>query len=62
MEFNRRDAFGVALAGGAATMLGPVVAEAAPVRATLPEDWRRGFDNQRIADLGDGRFLNPLIS
>lgn len=23
--------------------------------------WRRGFDDQRIPDLGDGRFLNPLI-
>jgi len=63
MDFSRRDAFGVALAGGAATMLGPVAAEAATAPHTpFPEDWRRGFDNQRIADLGDGRFLNPLIS
>ena len=29
---------------------------------TPAPDWRRGFDNQRVADLGDGRFLNPLIS
>ena len=63
MDISRRDAFGVALAGGAATMLGPVAAEAEPApRTNFPEDWRRGFDNQRIADLGDGRFLNPLIS
>ena len=25
-------------------------------------DYARGFDNQRIADQGDGTFLNPLIS
>jgi len=63
MDISRRDAFGVALVGGAATMLGPVAAEATPAaRTTFAEDWRRGFDNQRIADLGDGRFLNPLIS
>jgi len=62
-NISRRDAFGVALVGGAATMLGPVAAEAAPAaRAAFPKDWRRGFDNQRIADLGDGRFLNPLLS
>ena len=24
--------------------------------------YRRGFDNQRVPDLGDGRFLNPVIS
>jgi len=25
-------------------------------------DWRRGFDNQRIADLGNGYYLNPIMS
>lgn len=24
--------------------------------------WRRGYDNQRIPDLGNGFFLNPLVS
>lgn len=24
--------------------------------------WRRGIENQRRADLGDGRFLNPILS
>lgn len=24
--------------------------------------WRRGFENQRRADLGDNRFLNPILS
>ncbi|NWM25151.1 family 43 glycosylhydrolase, partial [Escherichia coli] len=29
--------------------------------ASIP-DWKPGFDNQRICDLGDGRFLNPLLA
>ena len=28
----------------------------------INEAHRRGFDNQRVADLGDGRFLNPILS
>jgi len=61
VSVSRRDAFGLALAGSAA-MLAPGEAAAAPsARAPIP-DWRRGFDNQRVADLGDGRFLNPLIA
>lgn len=57
---HRRDAFGAMLAGGTAALLPTFAAQAAPPRPA-PE-WRRGFDNQRIADLGDGRFLNPLIA
>lgn len=25
-------------------------------------EWRRGFEGQRRADLGDGRYLNPIFS
>ncbi len=55
---NRRDAFGLALAGSTAATLG-----ARPADAGSASDmtWRRGHDGQRVADLGDGRFLNPLI-
>ena len=63
-EFNRRDAFGLALAGGAALIRGaPAQAAVADKGCVRPFDasWRRGFEGQRIADLGDGRFLNPLI-
>lgn len=63
-EFNRRDAFGLALAGGAALIPGaPAQAAIADKGCVRPFDasWRRGFEGQRIADLGDGRFLNPLI-
>jgi beta-xylosidase len=55
MTFSRRSKlFGLPLAAAAAPAL-------AGVRETTPA-WRRGFDNQRIADLGDGRFLNPLMA
>lgn len=62
MTLTRREAFQTALAGTAAAMLRPGDALAAPVQAKAPPPWKRGFDNQRIADLGDGRFLNPLIA
>ena len=32
-----------------------------PTNETEPVRWRRGVDNQRIADFGDGRFLNPIL-
>ncbi len=37
-------------------------AEAAPAPCPPALTWRRGVENQRIADLGDGRFLNPVLS
>jgi beta-xylosidase len=62
---------GGALAGAAASAL-PRADRADPqdcapasglCGARDPEpEWRRGYDNQRIADLGDGRFLNPIMS
>ncbi|AJP74479.1 family 43 glycosylhydrolase [Sphingomonas hengshuiensis] len=62
MDITRRDAFGAALAGTAAAMLRPGDAAAAPAQAKPVPQWKRGLDNQRIADLGDGRFLNPLLA
>lgn len=65
MDISRRAAFGAALAGGAAALLRPGAGEATP-NPMLPDatalDWKRGFDNQRVCDLGDGRFLNPLLA
>lgn len=60
---SRRDAFGAAFVGTAAALIGtgPAAAEA-PAAARRQTDWRRGYDNQRVADLGDGRFLNPVLS
>ncbi len=59
-EYSRRDAVGLAaLAGGGALIPAPPAAAAGA--AARPSPWRRGYEGQRIADLGDGRFLNPLI-
>ena len=54
MSITRRTAIGTALAAGLPL---PALAQ-----GKSAPGWRRGFDNQRIADLGDGRFLNPLIA
>jgi len=40
----------------------PGNAVASPLQSTPPREYLRGFDNQRIADQGNGTFLNPLIS
>jgi xylan 1,4-beta-xylosidase len=62
VEIDRREAFGAALAGGLALgMTGPSVA-LAPAQPAATSDWKRGFDNQRVADLGNGYFLNPLMA
>ncbi|HVJ00742.1 MAG TPA: family 43 glycosylhydrolase [Sphingomonas sp.] len=55
MSMNRRTAIGTALAAGL-----PITPALGQSRAAAT--WRRGFDNQRIPDLGDGTFLNPLIA
>src|SRR3712207_9227862 len=31
-------------------------------KAGADPQWGRGFDNQRVADRGDGTFLNPIMS
>ena len=70
MDFTRRDAFatmGAATAGAATVAALPSSPAAAQQGAhcsgrSPAVAWRRGFDNQRIADLGDGRYLNPLVA
>ncbi|MFZ5746963.1 MAG: family 43 glycosylhydrolase [Pseudomonadota bacterium] len=67
MTLSRREALTAAIAAGVSV---PIVGEARATPASRSTattgpavpDWRRGFDNQRIADLGDGRFLNPLMA
>lgn len=51
MTLSRRDAL-LAAGGAAAVALGEARAAG----------WKRGYDNQRVADLGDGRFLNPVLA
>ena len=64
MRAHRRDLFRGAGALGVSAALGACAStRAVPALAGAPRtDWRRGFDNQRISDLGDGRFLNPVLS
>ena len=64
MRTDRRDALkfaGSLLTGGLAGL--PIAHAAAHGACVEPKTpWRRGVDNQRIADLGDGRFLNPVLA
>jgi len=60
MTMTRREAF-AATGAGAALLVPGSPAPAAPQQAE-PFPWCRGLDGQRIADLGDGRFLNPVMA
>lgn len=51
--FTRRTALRSLAAAGAAAPALPSVAQAR---------WRRGVEGQRAPDLGDGRFLNPILA
>ncbi|QAY80107.1 xylan 1,4-beta-xylosidase [Sphingosinicella sp. BN140058] len=41
---------------------GGALAEARRTPAGAATDWKRGYDNQRVPDLGNGTFLNPLMA
>ena len=60
---NRRDMFRGALGTAAATaLIGTGEAQAAAEGCGSPDaTWRRGIEGQRIADQGNGFFLNPII-
>lgn len=60
MKAERREV----LAGLGALAVLPAGSSAAaePAPSPAPPPYRRGPDNQRIADLGDGTFLNPILS
>jgi beta-xylosidase len=62
MTINRRDLFATALAGTAVTALPENAVAEEPCKPRFDGGWRNGFEGQRVADLGNGRFLNPLIS
>lgn len=71
---NRRRAMKLTLAGAAALPAMARVAGAPPARTTapaaaqetacgqVPPVWPRGIEGQRKADLGDGRYLNPVLA
>ena len=64
MDVSRRDAVGAVLVGGAVLggLPAPGAAASAATAGSPAPDWRRGHDNQRIADLGNGFFLNPVMA
>ncbi len=57
---TRRDAIKTVLLG-AAGAAAPMAIRAEPEQPTTPRTWARGVEGQRIADLGDGTFLNPIF-
>jgi xylan 1,4-beta-xylosidase len=72
-RISRRNALQALLASSAAAPLGleatTSVEPAAPATAPVPCPgtfehlrWGRGIEGQRIADLGDGTFLNPIMA
>lgn len=60
MRTTRREAFHLAL--GAAGTLGVAAPVAAAGRAGDRTGWRTGIEGQRVADLGDGRYRNPVLA
>jgi beta-xylosidase len=72
METTRRAALLAAVSAGALAGCGTLGISPAPGRGEgeiSPSGldwthlkWRRGIENQRRADLGDGAFLNPILS
>ncbi len=63
MTLSRRDGLKLLGASAGLGLTGSAAFDRAKATSPKPPPpYARGFDNQRIPDLGDGRFLNPLIS
>lgn len=65
-KINRRSALGSLLAGAGLAAL-PASGDAAqmgllPAKPTSGPTWAKGIEGQRKADLGDGTFLNPILT
>lgn len=65
-EITRRELLGSVLVGAAAGAAQPAAAHEAPCGPATAKgnrpSWARGTEGQRKADLGDGTFLNPIVS
>jgi len=59
---SRRDVFKAALAGAAATQIAGRTVSAAPGQVKAAAESAFGLEGQRKADLGDGRFVNPIVA
>ncbi|WP_025292003.1 family 43 glycosylhydrolase [Sphingomonas sanxanigenens] len=65
MTFTRRDMMASASAAAAGTAATPLLAQSVDATgsgAAPAATRRRGFDNQRVPDLGNGTFLNPIMA
>ncbi|MEE4451698.1 family 43 glycosylhydrolase [Novosphingobium resinovorum] len=66
MEFDRREALTAAMGVMSLAAFPGSPAQAAPTVPSGPRNatatYRRGFDDQRIPDLGNGTYLNPLMA
>jgi len=70
MKFDRREALftaGMGVVGGATALAGSASAATAAASPAKPASggaskYRRGFDDQRIPDQGNGTYLNPLMA
>ena len=63
MDFDRREALGAVMVGGLAFAAPAIAARRVAIpHPAVSDKWARGYDNQRVADLGNGFFLNPLMS
>lgn len=63
MNPTRRQTLALALGGAALPVAARAASqpgEARPCSAPVPQ-WRTGIEGQRRADLGDGRYLNPVL-
>jgi beta-xylosidase len=60
-ELTRRGAFGAALLASAAATPSEALAAAFAPNRDRPR-WGKTFEGQRCADLGDGRYLNPILA
>lgn len=60
---TRRDLFKAMAAGAVAVPLSGVARDTPQPHCDTPQTtWAKGIEGQRIADLGDGTFLNPIIA
>ena len=64
MTISRRELLGGAVLGAASATIPASAAHARCSSATAaPElNWRRGNEGRRLADLGNGTYLNPIVS
>ncbi|MEO6388004.1 MAG: family 43 glycosylhydrolase [Croceibacterium sp.] len=62
MTANRRDALKAAALSVLGLSASPIAATEGDPPPRTSAKWRRGFDNQRMGDLGNGTFLNPVLA